>query len=53
MAVLKSNSLFCKYEVVKACLAKAGLKETESDEWNLMWIDTAVSLERVLMLKVR
>ncbi len=39
----------CKYDVVREEVLKYGMEIVEEDiEWNLFWIDTGVSFERIL-----
>uniref|UniRef100_A0A1I8HL04 Tubulin polyglutamylase ttll6 n=1 Tax=Macrostomum lignano TaxID=282301 RepID=A0A1I8HL04_9PLAT len=42
----------CKYEVVQKAAQKFGLKEVEEDdEWNVLWTDTYVSMDRACSMK--
>ena len=42
----------CKYDLIKRVTGEAGFKVVEEDEqWNLHWIDTSVSIERVMRMK--
>lgn len=45
---LTCNIDFCKYDIVRECLLNSGFKITESSKYNLMWIDTGVSVDRLL-----
>jgi hypothetical protein len=47
--VILCNISCCKYPVIEECLTDFGFKVTESStEWTLFWIDTGVSIERIL-----
>ena len=42
----------CKYPLVKLCATEMGFRVVEIEEpWNLQWIDTSVSVERVMAMK--
>ena len=42
----------CKYPLVTRCAEQIGFREVEEEEsWNLQWIDTSVSVERVMRMK--
>ncbi len=42
----------CKYDLIARVTANAGFRSVEEDEpWNLHWIDTSVSIERVMRMK--
>ncbi|KAI8910696.1 tubulin-tyrosine ligase family-domain-containing protein, partial [Powellomyces hirtus] len=51
--VVTVNTLNCKYDVVRECCVKLGFRitEDENEPWILFWIDTGVSVERVLAMK--
>ena len=42
----------CKYDLIARVTGAAGFRPVEEDEqWNLHWIDTSVSIERVMRMK--
>ncbi|KAJ3146151.1 Tubulin polyglutamylase ttll6 [Geranomyces variabilis] len=47
------NTFNCKYDVVRECCKKLGFRvsDEELEPWILFWIDTGVSVERVLAMK--
>uniref|UniRef100_A0A7S3G977 Tubulin--tyrosine ligase-like protein 9 n=1 Tax=Palpitomonas bilix TaxID=652834 RepID=A0A7S3G977_9EUKA len=49
---LAINLANCRYEVVRTVAEVKGYKATEDEEkWDLYWIDTSVSAERVMRMK--
>ena len=44
--------LLCKYDIVKEVLKSRGYQQCKMNDsnWNVFWIDTGVSLERVLAM---
>lgn len=49
---LTLNASACKYDVVKDCAASLGFSlVNDFKNWNLFWIDTGVSLERILEME--
>ncbi|KAJ3146996.1 Tubulin polyglutamylase ttll6 [Geranomyces michiganensis] len=52
-AVVVVNTFNCKYDVVRDCCRKLGFRvsDDELEPWILLWIDTGVSVERVLAMK--
>ncbi|KAJ3322091.1 Tubulin polyglutamylase ttll6 [Boothiomyces sp. JEL0866] len=51
VAGLNINLTNCKYELLREISGSLGFNIVEEDEWVLFWIDTGVSLERVLDMK--
>ncbi|KAJ3275781.1 Tubulin polyglutamylase ttll6 [Terramyces sp. JEL0728] len=51
VAGLNINLANCKYEILREISGSLGFNIVEHDEWVLFWIDTGVSLERVLDMK--
>ncbi|EGF78801.1 hypothetical protein BATDEDRAFT_26123 [Batrachochytrium dendrobatidis JAM81] len=50
---LTINLTNCKYDIVKECATLFGCKLVEDPlSWHLFWIDTGVSMERVLEMKL-
>lgn len=46
---ISANITNCKYDVVAECVANAGMKMTlDAHNYTLFWIDTGVSVERLL-----
>ena len=46
---LTINLTNCKYEIVKKCAIEYGFKmSVDPKKWFLFWIDTGVSVERIL-----
>ncbi|KAJ3172775.1 Tubulin polyglutamylase ttll6 [Geranomyces variabilis] len=47
------NTFNCKYDVVRECCKKLGFRvsDDELEPWVLFWIDTGVSVERVLAMQ--
>ncbi|KAJ3098341.1 Tubulin polyglutamylase ttll6 [Phlyctochytrium planicorne] len=49
---VRINTTNCKYDIVRACSKKCGFKVVEDMEtWSLFWIDTGVSVQRVLEME--
>ncbi|KAJ3113361.1 Tubulin polyglutamylase ttll6 [Phlyctochytrium bullatum] len=47
--LVKINTTCCKYDIVRTCTKKCGFRNVEDMEnWTLFWIDTGVSVQRVL-----
>jgi hypothetical protein len=48
------NTAACKYDVVQSCGEKSGFRIEDEDagsmNWSIFWIDTGVSIERVLLM---
>ncbi|KAJ3416377.1 Tubulin polyglutamylase ttll6 [Chytridiales sp. JEL 0842] len=43
------NTTLCKYEIVRKCSRNFGLKVVDDSEpWSVFWIDTGVSVQRIL-----
>ena len=42
------NIANCKYDVVRKCAVEFGCRIVDDSNWYLFWIDTGVSIERVL-----
>ncbi|KAJ3309445.1 Tubulin polyglutamylase ttll6 [Boothiomyces sp. JEL0838] len=51
VAGLNINLTNCKYELLREISGSLGFHIVDEDEWVLYWIDTGVSLERVLDMK--
>jgi hypothetical protein len=48
---LAANIDNCKYDVVREQVLKYGMEIVQEDSpWNLFWIDTGVSFERILTM---
>ncbi|KAJ1562624.1 Tubulin polyglutamylase ttll6, partial [Cladochytrium tenue] len=47
------NTESCRYEVVRACCRRLGMRVVDgsSTPWGVMWLDTGVSVQRVLALE--
>ncbi|KAI9015020.1 tubulin-tyrosine ligase family-domain-containing protein [Gaertneriomyces semiglobifer] len=46
------NTVQCKYDIVRECSQRLGFKDVDDTiPWLLYWIDTGVSVERVLSMK--
>jgi uncharacterized protein YijF (DUF1287 family) len=53
MKGIKVNTSLCRYDVVKKCMYDMGMKEVDYEsQWDLLWMDCGVALERVLNLSV-
>ncbi|KAI9204470.1 tubulin-tyrosine ligase family-domain-containing protein [Polychytrium aggregatum] len=52
---LTISTIFCKYDIVRNCALKFGFRivddTPEADRWSVCWIDTGVSVERVLSME--
>jgi hypothetical protein len=48
-SLLTANLENCKYSVVRECVVESGFKVVDEEvPWLLLWMDTGVSIERVL-----
>ncbi|KAJ3025103.1 UNVERIFIED_CONTAM: Tubulin polyglutamylase ttll6 [Siphonaria sp. JEL0065] len=46
------NTTCCKYEIVRQCSLMSGLRVVDDSEpWSIFWIDTGVSVQRVLEME--
>ncbi|KAJ3014826.1 UNVERIFIED_CONTAM: Tubulin polyglutamylase ttll6 [Siphonaria sp. JEL0065] len=46
------NATCCKYEIVRQCSQMSGLRVVDDSEpWSIFWIDTGVSVQRVLEME--
>ncbi|KAI8835404.1 tubulin-tyrosine ligase family-domain-containing protein, partial [Chytriomyces cf. hyalinus JEL632] len=49
---LTVNTTNCKYDIVRQCTTEHGLRIVgDSEPWSLFWIDTGVSVQRVLEME--
>ncbi|KAJ3202966.1 Tubulin polyglutamylase ttll6 [Dinochytrium kinnereticum] len=47
--IVKVNTTCCKYDIVRNCSRKCGFRVVDDmEQWSLFWIDTGVSVQRVL-----
>lgn len=51
--LLAINTTLCKYDIVRECAKLMGYKDVDENEpWSMFWIDTGVSIERILEMDV-
>ncbi|KAI8611820.1 tubulin-tyrosine ligase family-domain-containing protein [Chytriomyces sp. MP71] len=49
---LNINTTLCKYDIIRKCSAAHGLRVVDDGEpWSVFWIDTGVSVQRVLEME--